>query len=376
MKTRQIVLKSGRRAWQVDLGQTAGKRVRREFSSRNEALKFANEARKDSASIGVLARNLSMRDRAEAAEARTLLGTVSLIEVARFYLSHAMPGQGVSLAEATRQYLNSPTRTGMRASSRQGAQWRINRLTKALGHRAVSEITIADMGDYLAQWQGFNGLNHRKYAVAFFNFTVRRGWRKDNPAAGVPKPILTPKTPAIFATDEAQGLLDTTVQIYPRLLPALAIGLFAGLRQAEIAELDWRHVNLAELIIRVDPEIAKARRARIVDILPNLAAWLKPYAQPTGRIGVPRCVYQRHLKRILRAANITRWPSNGLRHSFASYHVACFQDAGCTAAQLGHVGNVAMLYDHYRAIVRREDAERYWAIAPTINCPVTSRDCR
>jgi integrase len=57
------------------------------------------------------------------------------------------------------------------------------------------------------------------------------------------------------------------------------------------------------------------------------------------------------------------WPSNVLRHSFASYHLAKFKNAGQTAAELGHAG-AAMLYQHYRELVTPEAAAQWWQIMP------------
>ena len=51
------------------------------------------------------------------------------------------------------------------------------------------------------------------------------------------------------------------------------------------------------------------------------------------------------------------------RHSCASYWLAQVEDAAAVAEQLGH--NVNTLKRHYRALVTREDAARFWAILPT-----------
>jgi hypothetical protein len=49
--------------------------------------------------------------------------------------------------------------------------------------------------------------------------------------------------------------------------------------------------------------------------------------------------------------------------SFASYHLAKFQDAPRTALDLGHV-SPRTVFNHYREIVTPEEAERYWNIFP------------
>jgi integrase len=141
----------------------------------------------------------------------------------------------------------------------------------------------------------------------------------------------------------------------------LAIGAFAGLREAEIQRLDWHEIDLARGHIEVKAAKAKSARRRIVPIQPNLAGWLRPYAEMTGRV-VPVGA-RRKLDRIREAAGLARWPNNGLRHSFASYRLAAIHDAPRVAAELGHT-SPQMLYSTYRELVLPEEAERYWKIDP------------
>ncbi|HEU5246938.1 MAG TPA: hypothetical protein VFU09_07610 [Candidatus Udaeobacter sp.] len=62
-------------------------------------------------------------------------------------------------------------------------------------------------------------------------------------------------------------------------------------------------------------------------------------------------------------AGITDWPQNALRHSFASYHLARFNDAAALALELGHT-NSNLVFQHYRQLVKPKQAERYWKIVP------------
>jgi integrase len=66
-----------------------------------------------------------------------------------------------------------------------------------------------------------------------------------------------------------------------------------------------------------------------------------------------------------------RWPSNGLRHSFASYRLAATNNAALTAAELGHI-NAQLLYSAYRELVRPEEAQRYWLISPPTEAGVVA----
>jgi integrase len=54
-----------------------------------------------------------------------------------------------------------------------------------------------------------------------------------------------------------------------------------------------------------------------------------------------------------------------LRHGFASYHLAKFEDAAKLALELGHT-NQDLLFRHYRELVTSEQAAKYWDIRPAV----------
>jgi len=161
--------------------------------------------------------------------------------------------------------------------------------------------------------------------------------------------------------DELRALLQAAHRVEPDTVPMLAIGAFAGLRESEIQQLHWNEVKLARGHIEVTAAKAKSARRRLVPIQQNLAAWLRPFSGITGPV-VPDFARGK-LGRVRKAAGLTRWPRNGLRHSFASYRYAATQDAPLTAHDLGHSGT-QLLYQHYRELVTPEDAAQYWQISP------------
>ena len=75
--------------------------------------------------------------------------------------------------------------------------------------------------------------------------------------------------------------------------------------------------------------------------------------------------YRELLEAAREAAGIEEWPQNALRHSFASYHLARFNDAAALALELGHT-NSNLVFQHYRQLVKPKQAERYWKIAPAV----------
>jgi integrase len=182
-----------------------------------------------------------------------------------------------------------------------------------------------------------------------------------NPILHTAKPKLIDKAPEIFEVDELRALLGAANRAAPDVLPMLAIGAFAGLRDAEIKRLDWSEVDLTRGHIEIKAAKAKSARRRIIPIQSNLAAWLRPCSGMTGPV-VPWSARGK-LARVRKAAGLTRWPQNGLRHSFASYRLAAIHDAPRVAAELGHT-TPQLLYSTYRELVLPEEAERYWKLFP------------
>jgi integrase len=194
-----------------------------------------------------------------------------------------------------------------------------------------------------------------------FSYATKRRMLDFNPVLHTAKPKLIDKPPDIFTVDELRSLLETATRTAHDVVPMLAIAAFAGLREAEIQRLDWSEVDLARGHIEVKAAKAKSARRRIIPIQPNLAAWLRPSSELTGRV-VPAGARAK-IERARTAAGLKRWPNNGLRHSFASYRLAAIGDAPRVAHELGHA-SPQMLYSTYREVVRPEEAERYWKIEP------------
>jgi integrase len=105
-----------------------------------------------------------------------------------------------------------------------------------------------------------------------------------------------------------------------------SIGLFAGPRREEIARLDWKEVDLDRGFVEVHAAKAKTARRRLVPISDNLREWIAPHRQLSGPVPPKKhMTYRRRFAEALKAAGISHWPSNGLRHTFASCQLAFHQ---------------------------------------------------
>src|SRR5207248_4608051 len=95
----------------------------------------------------------------------------------------------------------------------------------------------------------------------------------------------------------------------PDVLPYIAIGLFAGLRRAEIERLDWSEVDFESGLIEVTARNAKTARRRHVTIQPNLREWLLPLRKHRGNV-TPEATFRQAFNQARTAAGIDEWPDN------------------------------------------------------------------
>ena len=117
--------------------------------------------------------------------------------------------------------------------------------------------------------------------------------------------------------------------------------------------------------ISVSAAKAKTARRRLVPIAPNLKEWLKPFVAQNGNGKVWPSDFQHYHAAVAELCQATgiKWQLNGLRHSFASYHLAKHGDAARLALDLGHT-TTNLIFSNYRELVTPEDAGRYWNIFP------------
>lgn len=146
------------------------------------------------------------------------------------------------------------------------------------------------------------------------------------------------------------------------LLGYVALGMFCGLRRAEIERLTWADVRLKEKVVVISAARAKTRNRRVVDIAANAMAWLK--RDPAHKSGKRVCpaAFKEMWRDLRAAAGIERWPNNALRHTFASMHFAQHQNENLLAAQMGN--SPTMVHRHYRALKTKAEARKFWKLRP------------
>jgi len=269
----------------------------------------------------------------------------------------------ITVAELADEVLDAKRKDGRSQRYIDDLRLKFARFCQDFGSRIIASMTVEELDDWLRHLDCApkTRADYRSCIGVLFGHAERRRMIDSNPIKYTAKPKLPDNPPEIFRMDELQALLDAANRVHPDVLPMLAIGAFAGLRDAEIKRLDWTEVDLSRGHIEVKAAKAKSARRRIVPMQPNLAAWLRPYSDRAGHVA-PEAARGK-LERVRKAAGLARWPKNGLRHSFSSYRLAAIHDAPRVASELGHT-SPQMLYNTYRELVLPEEAGRYWKIEP------------
>jgi integrase len=225
----------------------------------------------------------------------------------------------------------------------------------------ISSVTTAAVQEWLDKQklstQTYN--NNRRVAHLLCEFATSRSYAHDNVVEQVDKVKIKNAECQVFTPDEAAKLLAVASEDF---LPCLALGLFAGIRSAELERLKWEDVVLSDKHIVVGQDAAKTASRRIVPIADNLAMWLAPYAGRKGKIWpLGRIAFHKREHSTAKAAGIA-WKRNAMRHSFASYSLALLNDAGRVAGFCGNSPKV--IHRHYNKLCSQAEAQNFFALKP------------
>jgi integrase len=346
----------------------AGKRKRSFFETEAQAKNFAHFKNAELQRNGVAHAEFPERLRMMAQECADKLKRFgrTIEDATKHFIAHLEATEKSCTAEQLVDELLAATKADGRSESHlRDIRTRLGKFAEKFDGQPVATITESEIDDWLRSlpFSMQTRKHYRGLLVLAFNFAVRRKYAPSNPATGAARPRVVTKPPGILTVNEAARLLESAT---PDVLPYLAIGLFAGLRRAELERLDWSEIDFEGDggLIEVTAQKSKTAQRRHVKIEPNLREWLLPLRKHAGNVTPPRSCFLQSFRQARVSAGITEWPDNALRHSFASYHLAHFKNAAETALQLGH-HDARITFAHYRELVRPKEAKRYWDIRPT-----------
>lgn len=177
----------------------------------------------------------------------------------------------------------------------------------------------------------------------------------------------------IFTPEQVAAMLDWCADHARELIPLVTLGAFAGMRTSEIRRLQWSMLKWRSGVIAIPASVArKVKSPRKTPILPVLAAWLEPWSSLTAGAVLEQTNSEisRTLRRMCRALGWSHWVNNGLRHSYASHRLVIRQDKAAVALEMGT--SPAMLDANYNNPPDPEVATAYFSILPTAPSNIAS----
>jgi integrase len=363
---------NGRGFWCVTWPKIGKGRNRQFFKDKTEAETVLQQKLIEQENYGTSGLSFNDRQRAEYSECADVLRPFgeTIRGAVNFYLPHLHASKRTCTAqELVNELLKVKEADGASERYLSDLRSRLTQFSESFNDQPVAEITSPQIDEWLRSLSDketgkrlapVTRNNFRRVLIVAFNFARERGYCVGNPARASARAKVIETVIGILTVDETARLLESASA---ELVPYIAIGAFAGLRRAELERLDWKEVDLQSNLIEVTARKAKSARRRFVRIQPNLARWLRPFAQLSGSVTPSN--YRELLDAARNAAGIQEWPQNALRHSFASYHLARFNDAAALALELGHT-SAHLVFQHYRQLVKPKQAERYWKIIPAV----------
>jgi len=360
-KRKTKVKKSTYSYWVVDCGVVDGKRKTYTYKSKAEAEQKAEEKRIERNAIGADALRISDHQKKDAVQAlQALNGQASLLDAVQTFLLHSPPtGEKRTVKEVFDEYLIAKEKSNRRPTTIRDARQKIQRFDAVHGKDFIHEVSVQNIEDWLESLKltPVSRACYMRNLRAFFEYAVKREYIRSNPFSKIEKPHLDKKTPEVLSVKDIDRLFQVAEKKYSELIPYLALAFFAGLRPSEAQELTWDSIDFDERTIKIVPAVAKTRRQRFVDISDNLLQWLVAY-RGQGKIYFSRVYFT-----ALRKDAHVKWTSDVARHCFASYHLAHHENVQKTCLQMGH-SLPDMLFNHYRGLVKRVEAAKFWSIKP------------
>jgi len=378
---------------------TANGRKREVYVSRKRAEVRLKEILADQEQFGKSVSAMTSTTRADAVAAEQILkgSGLTLVEIARAAMEQKRKDEaGKPISEAVAAFLVD--RIGKADSYIETLQPRLEYISNFFAGKTTTGIKTPDckrLLDSLARTSSPQTVSHyRTHLSVLFNFCIEEEWLTINPAEGVklPADVITAKA-EILTPQEAAALLSACD---PTILPGVVIGMFCGLRQAEIERLDWKKVDLVDEAITIDEDVAKTNSRRVCPIPKNARAWLAPYAKESGNVWPADKFTARDLWTLARVqagygpfaitSNAVRdaqldpatekprkdlrpWPANALRHTAISYKVAKDPDLPRIGYESGN--SPKMITKHYDGLAKKRDVEAFFSILPTAPANVT-----
>ena len=245
---------------------------KRYFKTEREAKVFASDKIVELLNEGVRHGPITERERRAIYVARE--ARVDVTTAIEAFIEHRLIRQrSVTVERAGRNCVERREAEGKSRGHVKDLRMRFRAFCAAHEGRLAADITTADVDAWLASFIGApqTRLNIRRVIHNLFSYCVASGYAASNPVTASIRPgsATTRWHPHPV---QARSLLDACP---PSIIPFASIGLFAGLRTAEIERLSWGDVDLDRGFIHVAASKSKTAQRRFVTISENLRSWLE-----------------------------------------------------------------------------------------------------
>ncbi len=341
--------------------------MRQFFTTKKLADSYAQKKNTELVTHGSESVNFPTALRVMARDAEAVLAPYgkNIADAISFYLPHLKAmNKTCSVKELSEEIARTKRADGAKERYLSDISSRLGQFADAFNGTSVATITATAIDEWLRSLKvgPVTRNNFRRVLIVAFNFAIARGYCTTNPASETAEAKETKLAAGILTVQQSADLLS---HCDPKILPAVALGLFAGIRpESEGLHLDWSHIDFEDKTIDVQPDKTKVdSSARYVDMLDNLTAWLLPHRQKKGPVFPSLTDYYTLLREARKAAGIKQWPHDALRHSFGSYHYGAHRSAAITQAQMGHT-SPQIFFKHYRKPIKQAAAQPFWNILP------------
>jgi integrase len=297
------------------------------------------------------------------------LGATPLHEAVDFYLMHrpVSVSKNADVAKLFEKYVNYGEVSEDTRRARKVAK---KMLVAKLGSSAIQEVSAEAVSSLL------RGMDDKGYAArskfniwttlrAFFNWArdVEKVLPRNLPTVceEIPRPQFTIGDPEFYTPAELTAIFANLPEHW---WPGFAIRAFMGVRRAEVLRLDWgTFMNWEEHMLLLPSAITKTKRRRTVEAPANAMEFLVAGRKKSGPL-LPGNGWDSRV--FLKAREKAGVPAkdNGLRHGFATYHLALNKNSTLTAKLAGN--SVRVLEENYTGLAGSNEANSYFSITPDL----------
>ena len=305
------------------------------------------------------------------AKSAQLVGAENVVAACKAFAKRSPASrEHLPLSKAVDDYLDAKKTKGRSDRHLGDLRSRLGRFVADHPGAALADVTTGSLQSWIDKLTAKSGQplaaqSRRNFATVVGGLLAhhrRRGSIGDNAAVDLEREQVRSTGDIEFWTPtEAEALLRGCPAV---ALPALAIGLFAGLRTAEVARLRWEDMDFKQRHVVVLAGNAKTASRRLVPMSDNLLEWLAPRRGGPKALVYPEAAttLPKRVTEAVRAAGVRRI-ANGARHSWVTYRVAASGDLARTAIEAGN--SVGVIHKHYRGLASPDDAQRFFGIRPT-----------